>query len=224
MNEFLEKLERELDLVKEKQRLEITEIISKYRENKEDYKVYEILDEISNKYEAVEIPENISKLILNFLKQKSEENDEVATEYLGFFYYYKTYGKVDLKRAYYNFSLGAFKGRIRSLYMIGDMFRDGKYVVLNESEAFKIYKYAEKLLNERENFMDGEIYRRLGDCYLYGIGVEVDFEAAIIYYQKSERSFYKRLKFGDKSVRNSYYRVIKRQDEIRRELEKILWR
>ena len=46
------------------------------------------------------------------------------------------------------FALGAFDGHLRSLYKIGDMYRNGYYVDKNEAEAFYIYMHCIVGLNE----------------------------------------------------------------------------
>ena len=137
-----------------------------------------------------------------------------AQENLGYCYYYGRDVKVDYKKAFHCFALGAFDGQIRSLYKIGDMYRNGYYVQKNEAEAFRIYRRCEDSMTESEIPLVGaDVMMRMGDCCFFGIGTNVDYKEAQIYYQNAERMFFERLEHGDFLIRKCYDRVIARQEE-----------
>lgn len=149
--------------------------------------------------------------------------DGQAQENLGYCYYYGRDMPVDYEKAFHYFALGAFDGHIRSLYKIGDMYRNGYYIPQNEAEAFCIYRRCEETMTEAALLLVGaDVMMRLGDCYFSGIGTQVDDKKALEYYQKAERLFFTRLEQGDFLIRNCYDRVIKRQAETRKRLQATL--
>lgn len=142
-----------------------------------------------------------------------------ATENLGYCYYYGRTGEKDYKKAYHYFVKGALINRINSLYKIGDMYKNGYYVEKDEKEAFCIYSRCYELMKSAytESF-GADICMRLGDAYYYGIGTEKDIHIALKYYQKSERYFYSKIESGDYFAKKGLENVIRKQDEIRKEL------
>lgn len=146
-----------------------------------------------------------------------------AQENLGYCYYYGRNTAVDYKRAFHYFALGAFDGHIRSLYKIGDMYRNGYYVEKNEREAFYIYhRCAQTMTDEALDFVGADVMMRMGDCFFKGIGTDINYKAALEYYQKSELLFLERIENGDFLIRGCYEKVIARQEEIRQILKKEL--
>lgn len=146
-----------------------------------------------------------------------------AQENLGYCFYYGRDIPVDYEKAFHYFALGAFDGHLRSLYKIGDMYRNGYYVDKNEAEAFYIYMHCVDGLNEDNiSYVGGDIMMRVGDCFFNGIGTEVDNKQALKYYQLAEQMFYERLETGDFLIKNCYKRVLKNQEEARQRLNKAL--
>lgn len=142
-----------------------------------------------------------------------------AQENLGYCYYYGRDTEVDYEKAFHYFALGAFDGHIRSLFKIGDMYRNGYYVKKNEQESFRIYEQClDTMTDVAMPLVGADVMMRLGDCYFEGIGTEVDFELALEYYQKAERLFYTRLQEGDFLMKGNYKRVIARQEEVRKKM------
>lgn len=146
-----------------------------------------------------------------------------AQENLGYCYYYGRDTEVDYEKAFHYFALGAFDGHIRSLYKIGDMYRNGYYVAKNEREAFRIYRHClETMSDEDEAYVGADIMMRIGDCYFEGIGTKVAYDLALDYYQKAERMFYDRLQEGDFLIKGCYKKVIARQEQSRKNLQESL--
>lgn len=146
-----------------------------------------------------------------------------AQENLGYCYYYGRNTAVDYEKAFHFFALGAFDGHIRSLYKIGDMYRNGYYVKKNACEAFCIYKRCLETLHEDAMELAGaDVMMRIADCYFEGIGTNVKYETALEYYQHAERLFYSRLQNGDFLIKSCYEKVIARQEEIRKKLKAAL--
>lgn len=109
--------------------------------------------------------------------------DGQAQENLGYCYYYGRDMPVDYEKAFHYFALGAFDGHIRSLYKIGDMYRNGYYIPPNEAEAFCIYRRCEETMTEAALPLVGaDVMMWLGDCYFSGIGTQVDDKKALEYY------------------------------------------
>ena len=143
-----------------------------------------------------------------------------AQENLGYCYYYGRDTAVDYEKAFQYFALGAFDGNIRSLYKIGDMYRNGYYVEKNVVEAFLIYtRCAETMTKEESPLVGGDVMMRLGDCYFEGIGTKEDYRLALQYYISAEQMFYDRLMDGDFLIKPCYEKVKRRQAETREILE-----
>lgn len=146
-----------------------------------------------------------------------------AQENLGYCYYYGRDMAVDYEKAFHYFALGAFDGHIRSLYKIGDMYRNGYYVEKNEKEAFYIYSRCVQTMTEDAiSLVGADVMMRMGDCYFVGIGTDVDYKLAMIYYQRAEQMFYERLEDGDFMIKGCYDHVIQRQSETRNKLQSTL--
>lgn len=143
-----------------------------------------------------------------------------AQENLGYCYYYGRDTAVDHEKAFHYFALGAFDGHLRSLYKIGDMYRDGHYVKKNEFEAYRIYRHClDNMTDIALPLVGADVMMRMADCYFEGIGTEVDYELALHYYQKAEQLFYKRLQDGDFLIKGNYEKVIARQIEVRNKMQ-----
>lgn len=174
-------------------------------------------------YYTGRIGEQSYKKAVKYYMLAAEGGCRQAQENLGYCYYYGRNVKVDYEKAFHYFALGAFDGQIRSLYKIGDMYRSGYYVQKNEAEAFQIYRRCEESMTEGEIPLVGaDVMMRMGDCWFLGIGTNVDYKEARIYYQNAERMFFERLECGDFLIRECYDRVIARQEEIRNKLDALL--
>ena len=143
-----------------------------------------------------------------------------AQENLGYCYYYGRSIDKDYEKAFHYFALGAFDGHLRSLYKIGDMYRNGYYVEKSEIEAFRIYRHcADTLTEQAVPLVGADIMMRLGDCYYEGIGTDVDYKLALRYYQQAENMFVERLEEGDFLIKGCYEKVVNRQTEVRKAMQ-----
>ena len=143
-----------------------------------------------------------------------------AQENLGYCYYYGRDVAVDYEKAFHYFALGAFDGHLRSLYKIGDMYRNGYYVKKDPREAFYIYnRCVETMTDEAIPEVGADVFMRMGDCFSQAIGVDADLQIALMFYQRAEQLFYKRLKEGDYMIKGCYDHSVKAQEEIRKKLQ-----
>lgn len=174
-------------------------------------------------YYTGRIGEQSFEKAVKYYKISADGGCRQAQENLGYCYYYGRDVEVDYKKAFHYFALGAFDGHICSLYKIGDMYRNGYYVKKNTSEAFSIYKRCYELLCEGNiPFVGADVMMRMGDCYFQGIGTDVDYKAALEFYQNAENLFYERLERGDYLIKGCYEKVIRRQGEARQKLNESL--
>ena len=147
----------------------------------------------------------------------------IALENLGYCHYYGRSIPVDHEKAFLCFVKCALTGMPNALYKAGDMYRYGQFVEKDENAAWQLYRQAEKNLSERERRRVGaDVYRRLGDCLLDGIGTEPDIDEALRTYQESEQLFYVKLRDGDPFSRPGLAHVLEMQAECRRRIEAAL--
>lgn len=166
--------------------------------------------------------QNYSKAI-EYYKLAADGGCRQARENLGYCYYYGRNVAVDYEKAFSYFALGAFCGSIASLYKIGDMYRNGFYVEKNEKEAFEIYNQCLKNIDDRSTALYGaDVMLRLADCAFEGIGTDVDYEKALVFYQRAEQLFYARLRDGDFMIRGCYEKAVARQEQAREKLKECL--
>lgn len=160
---------------------------------------------------------------LEYYSIAAKGGNRQAQENLGYCYYYGRSTEKDYEKAFHYFALGAFDGHINSLYKIGDMYRNGYYVEKNEREAFNIYKRCyETLTDEAIMYVGADVMMRMGDCLYEGIGVDVDYKAALKFYQESERLYFDRIERGDFLIRGCYKKVVERQNEVREKLHETM--
>ena len=145
--------------------------------------------------------------------------NEQAAENLGYIYYYGRTGEKDYMKAFNYFVKGAATGNVRSLYKIGDFYRNGFYVEKDPKEAFNIYeRCTEMISDELVPEVGADVYMRMGDCYLEGIGVEKDLFLALSFMTSAEGLIYKRLSLGDFYQRNNLKHVLEAESRIREEI------
>ena len=145
--------------------------------------------------------------------------NEQAAENLGYIYYYGRTGEKDYMKAFNYFVKGAATGNVRSLYKIGDFYRNGFYVEKDPKEAFNIYeRCTEMISDELVPEVGADVYMRMGDCYLEGLGVEKDLFLALSFMTSAEGLIYKRLSLGDFYQRNNLKHVLEAESRIREEI------
>ena len=108
----------------------------------------------------------------------------MATSNLGFCYLYGNGTKQDYESAFSAFSKAAVLGIGDAIVRLGDMYRDGLYVAQDEKAAFDMYRRARDMAaRDLDDWGMQQVYSdahtRLGDCYLNGIGTDVDKPWAI---------------------------------------------
>jgi len=140
----------------------------------------------------------------------------LATENLAYIYYYGLGCEVDYEKAYLYFSKAALGGRYEATYMLGDMFRTGKYCPKDDFMTFHCYTKAERLLSEsKQSDAWGCIYHRIGDLFYYGIGTDKDLMAALHFYQLAETGYYDQMACGDRYHDKQLKKVLELQKKIR---------
>lgn len=142
---------------------------------------------------------------VRYYQMAAEHGSRQAQENLGYCYYYgRNMEKPDYEKAFHYFALGAFDGHPSSLYKIGDMYFNGYYVDRNEREAFRIYRHCLDILTEDEApRVAGQVFLRLGNMHLNGLGTEQDPSSALVCYQKAEIFLYDMVKGGSAMYRRS---------------------
>ena len=83
-----------------------------------------------------------------------------------------------------------------ALYKIGDMYRYGRYVGKDEKMAVLFYNQAAISLSDNDDTQD-DIFMRLGECALRGIGMEKDYYYAMRMLTLAEMSVYTKIKNRD---------------------------
>lgn len=201
----------------------VSEFLMKvYQEEMEDGNANAACD-IGSLYYTGRAGEQSFAKALKYYTIAAEGGCRQAQENLGYCYYYGRDTDVDYEKAFHYFALGAFDGHIRSLYKIGDMYRNGHYVKKNEPEAYRIYKRClETMTEEAMPLVGADVMMRIADCYFEGIGTEIEYEFALEYYQKAERLFYNRMQDGDFMIKGCYEKVISRQEEARKKMRENL--
>ena len=162
--------------------------------------------------------QNFSKAVY-YYNLAAENGSRQAQENLGYCYYYGRNVPVDYEKAFHYFAFGAFDGHLISLYKIGDMYQNGYYVKKNEKEAFHIYERCiNTMTDEAAPIVAGPVFLRLGKCFLYGIGPELDYKSALICYQKAELFLYDMVKNGDIMYQKNLQAAIDGQAKAREKL------
>lgn len=147
----------------------------------------------------------------------------MAAENLGYIWYYGRTGNVDYEKAFNYFVKAALAGEPRSMYKVADCYRYGHYVGKDETEAFQIYRQMANTLSEEEIPVIGaDVYMRLGDCLMEGIGTEKDLLAALINLAHAETLFYDRLKRGDFYQKANLQHVLAQEEKLRKMIQKSL--
>ena len=149
----------------------------------------------------------------------------LASENLGYIFYYGFGTDIDYTKAYLYFSKAALTGRYEATYKIGDMFRNGFYVEKSEKMTAFFYRRALELVWKDETSYHkylGCVYQRIGDLFYEGIGVEQNNEEAFRYYQLAEGYYYKQIEEGDKYHKDQIQVVIEKQKKLRKRLQKTI--
>ncbi len=121
----------------------------------------------------------------------------IAASNLGYVYSYGRTGDKNYVKAYYYYSYAAALGDTNALYKFGDMFAYGNACKKDSYKAFDIYKMAEKKLKSKYEYSYADVHKRLGDCYFYGSGTDINYMKALKHYQKAQYGGIIKLKNDD---------------------------
>ena len=153
---------------------------------------------------------------VSLYQMAAENGNAQAQENLGYCYYYGRDMEVDYEKAFHCFALGAFAGRLVSLYKIGDMYLNGYYVKKNEKEAFNIYSRCLSLMTDADQAtITGPVRLRLGKMLLSGNGTEQNAEAALLNFSIAEIALLQMVKNGEFMYKKSLQDAIKGQEQAR---------
>jgi len=150
-------------------------------------------------YEGEFIPRNFRKAIRYY--EQATESDEEETQLhawtnLGYCYYYGRDIPVDNEKAFNCYMRAAVQRNANALYKIGDMYRYGRYVRKDEKMAVLFYEQALCETYENEP-LRADVAKRIGECALYGIGMEKDIYRALSMLTKAELLTYTKIKERD---------------------------
>lgn len=145
------------------------------------------------------IPRNFRKAI-KFYEQAAQSDDEEtqlrAWTNLGYCYYYGRDIPVDDEKAFNCYMRAAIQRDANALYKVGDMYRYGRYVKKDEQMALIFYRQA--LCEVYETYPEyADIAKRIGECALYGIGMEKDIYTALKMLARSETATYTKIRERD---------------------------
>ena len=111
---------------------------------------------------------------------------------LGNCYYYGNGVIQNFAKAFDCFFKGGLTGCIDSYYRLGDMYKNGEFANRDLRFSLKLYEYVYddeiKLYEKIRGYSDafGAVCLRLGECYLYGIGVNRDIAKANKYFSEAK--------------------------------------
>ena len=142
-----------------------------------------------------------------------------ALENLGYCYYYGRGLPIDYAKAFQCFVRCSRKDMVHSLYKLGDMYRYGQAVRKSEALAHMMYTRASDVMTEEERPDAGaDVMRRLGDCALEGIGMDIDPTEALVRYHEAEYWYYVKIRNGSPFASDGLKYVLTRQEEARKKI------
>ncbi|MBQ6006065.1 MAG: sel1 repeat family protein [Selenomonadaceae bacterium] len=145
------------------------------------------------------IPRDYRKAIKYYEMATQSDDDETqewAWTNLGYCYYYGRDIPVDDEKAFNCYMRAAVQRNANALYKIGDMYRYGRYVKKDEQMAVLFYEQALCETYDNEP-LRADVAKRIGECALYGIGMEKDIYRALEMLTKAELLTYTKIKERD---------------------------
>ena len=160
-----------------------------------------------------------------FLEYYQLTGDASAANTLGYIYYYGrcNNGVPEYEEAFKYFSIGHAFTYFESTYKLADMFAHGYGVVKDGKTANHLYwsVYSQNLkrfIKEDYECKFADAALRMGNCFRYGYGAEVDLRTAYYYYLQADLAIRKRTEvanhYGDTVVFNGVQRAL---EEVRQE-------
>lgn len=170
------------------------------------------------------IPRDFRKAI-KYYEQATESDDEKTQEWawnnLGYCYYYGRDIPVDDEKAFNCYMRAAIQRNANALYKIGDMYRYGRYVKKDEKMAVLFYEQALCETYENES-LRADVAKRIGECALYGIGMEKDIYRALSMLTKAELLTYTKIKERDPFAASLLPKIKQLLNEARAQVERDL--
>lgn len=141
------------------------------------------------------------KQAVRFFRKSADLGNVEAMSLLGNCYLRGQGVKKDKAAALTLFENASEQGDITATFRIGDMYKSGVRQLLEKDplKAAKFYLDALNLAKDHGDIMDvPEVYLRLADCLLNGIGMEKDVHSAYDFYCSAEDGFRERIESGDR--------------------------
>ena len=170
------------------------------------------------------IPRDFRKAIHYYEQATQSDDDEIqlrAWSNLGYCYYYGRDIPVDNEKAFNCYMRAAIQRDANALYKVGDMYRYGRYVAKDEQMALLFYQQAlHEVYETQPDFAD--IAKRIGECALYGIGMDKDFYLALKMLTKAEIKTYDKIKERDPFAASLLPKIQRMLNEARAQVEREL--
>ena len=170
------------------------------------------------------IPRDFRKAI-KYYEQATQSDDKEtqlwAWTNLGYCYYYGRDIPVDDEKAFNCYMRAAVRRNANALYKIGDMYRYGRYVAKDEQLALTFYRQA--MCEVYETYPEyPDIAKRIGECALYGIGMEKDIYLALKMLARAEMTTYTKIKERDPFAASLLPKIKRMHNEARELVERDL--
>ena len=167
------------------------------------------------------IPRDFRKAKKYYEQATESDDDETkiwAWTNLGYCYYYGRDIPVDDEKAFNCYMRAAVQRNANALYKIGDMYRYGRYVKKDEQMALLFYWRALSRVYDNDP-VRSDIEKRIGECALYGIGMEKDIYLALKMLTRAEIGTYKKIKERDPFAASLLPKIQRMLNEARAQVE-----
>ncbi len=124
---------------------------------------------------------------IDFYTRSAKLGNNQAMCNLGYCYYYGRGIEADKQRGFEYFMDSAIYNNPEGTMKMGDFYRYGEFVHKNEEKALKLYERVMYLAEDLEDYP--EIFLRLGECYLKGIGTQKDIDIAKYYLFEAKEAY-----------------------------------
>lgn len=146
-------------------------------------------------YSGQFVPRDYKKAIELYEMATKSESDEVKSTAwcnLGYCYYYGRDIPVNDEQAFKCYTRAALMNNPNALYKLGDMYRYGRYVAKDAEIALNYYNNAwDEVEDDSPEYAD--ICRRIGECALYGVGMDKDPMWAFKMLREAETATYEKI-------------------------------
>ncbi len=175
-------------------------------------------------YGGEHIQQNYRKAIRYY--EMATTSDDYGTQVrawcnLGYCYYYGRDIPVDDEKAFNCYMHAVLLRDANALYKVGDMYRYGRFVKKDENMAMEFYKQA---WNEVQDGTPpySDICMRIGECALYGIGMEKDILLAVKMLARAEAATYEKISERDPFAPSLLPKIQKMLGEAKDQVEQAL--